>query len=88
MASAFDIPLSELTLAGARRGDRGAPVTVLDKLRSRGDEQTVKIEVLRQNRKVTLNGKIPMADAGRHGIEKRKRVEVIVEDDDDEDEGT
>lgn len=24
MASAFDIPLSELTLAGARRGDRGA----------------------------------------------------------------
>ena len=65
------------------------PVTVLDKLRSRGDEQAVKIEVLRQNRKVTLNGKIPMADGGRHGIERRKRVEVIIEDDDeDEDEGT
>jgi len=39
------------------------PITVLDKLRSRGEEQTVKIAILRQGRKMELEGKIPVADA-------------------------
>jgi hypothetical protein len=40
------------------------PVTVLDKLRSRGEEQTVKLEVLRKGRTVELQGQIPVAEAG------------------------
>src|SRR5689334_4930178 len=39
------------------------PVTVLDKLRSRGEEQVVKLEIMRQGRKMELEGKIPVADA-------------------------
>jgi type II secretory pathway component PulC len=39
------------------------PVTVLDKLRSRGEEQTVSLEVLRQGRKLQLQGQIPVAEA-------------------------
>jgi len=38
------------------------PVTVLDKLRSRAEEQSVKIEIVRQGRKMELEGKIPVAD--------------------------
>jgi type II secretory pathway component PulC len=41
------------------------PVTVLDMLRSRGAEQTVKIDVVRQGRKQELNGKIPVAADAR-----------------------
>jgi type II secretory pathway component PulC len=39
------------------------PVTVLDKLRSRGEEQSVSLEVLRQGRKLQLQGQIPVAEA-------------------------
>jgi S1-C subfamily serine protease len=39
------------------------PVTVLDKLRSRGEEQTVKLEIVRKGRKMELQGQIPVADA-------------------------
>lgn len=39
------------------------PVTVLDKLRSRHEEQSVKLEVLRKGRKVDLEGRIPVARA-------------------------
>lgn len=39
------------------------PVTVLDKLRSRGEEQTVAIDILRQGRKLQLQGQIPVAEA-------------------------
>jgi S1-C subfamily serine protease len=64
------------------------PVTVLDKLRSRTDEQTVKIEIVRQGRKQEVQGKIPVADARpqRPRREQHRRVEVIghpEQDDDD-----
>ena len=39
------------------------PITVLDKLRSRHEEQTVKLEVLRKGRKLDLEGRIPVASA-------------------------
>lgn len=58
------------------------PVTVLDKLRSRSAEQTVKIEVVRQGRKREIVGKIPVADArGRLQKEKHRRVEILAEPD-------
>jgi type II secretory pathway component PulC len=61
------------------------PVTVLDMLRSRGAEQTVKIEVVRQGRKQDLTGKIPVADArNRVNKDKHRRVEIIAEEDDGE----
>lgn len=58
------------------------PVTVLDKLRSRGAVQDVKLEVLRQGRKVEIEGKIPVAVAHPRHSKRRKHVEVTVEDDD------
>ncbi len=61
------------------------PVTVLDKLRSRRTAQDVKLEVLRQGRKVQIEGQIPVAGADRPRGDRRKHVEVIVEDQDDED---
>ncbi|HUR39983.1 MAG TPA: PDZ domain-containing protein [Verrucomicrobiae bacterium] len=51
------------------------PLTVLDKLRSRGAEQNVRIDVLRQGRRVELQGKVPVADA-----RARSRVRIINED--------
>jgi type II secretory pathway component PulC len=39
------------------------PVTVLDKLRSRHEEQVVKLELLRKGRKLDLEGRIPVASA-------------------------
>lgn len=39
------------------------PVTVLDKLRSRGEEQDVRLEVIRKGRTLKLEGRIPVADA-------------------------
>lgn len=60
------------------------PVTVLDKLRSRGAEQDVKLEVLRQGRKVEIEGKIPVALAQPRHSDRRKHVEVIVEDEDED----
>ena len=39
------------------------PVTVLDMLRSRGDERTVKLDVVRQGKKLQLEGKVPVAQA-------------------------
>ncbi len=39
------------------------PVTVLDKLRSRGEEQTVRLEVFRKGRALELQGRIPVAEA-------------------------
>lgn len=59
------------------------PVTVLDKLRSRNAEQDVKLEVLRQGRKVEIEGRIPMAAAERR-LDRRKRVEVVVDEDEDD----
>ena len=41
------------------------PVTVLDKLRSRAEEQSVEIDIMRQGRRVELQGKIPVATAPR-----------------------
>lgn len=41
------------------------PVTVLDKLRSRAEEQTVEIDILRQGRRAELQGKIPVAATPR-----------------------
>ena len=52
------------------------PVTVMDKLRSRPSEQSVRIELLRQGKKLSLNAKIPVAEARQFG--PRKRVEAIV----------
>ena len=46
------------------------PVTVLDKLHSRGTERAVKLEIIRQGKKLELDGKIPVADAGMF----RKRI--------------
>jgi len=60
------------------------PVTVLDKLRSRGAEQAVKIEIVRQGRKQEVQGKIPVADArNRAQKDKHRHVEVFTSDDDD-----
>jgi S1-C subfamily serine protease len=39
------------------------PVTVLDKLRSRSEEQVVRLDIFRQGRSMELQGKIPVADA-------------------------
>lgn len=58
------------------------PVTVLDKLRSRAAEQTVKLEIVRQGRKVEIEGKIPVAHA-RPGLQKRSRVRVIADENDE-----
>ncbi len=41
------------------------PVTVLDKLRSRSEEQTVRLDIIRQGRSTELQGKIPVAEAPR-----------------------
>jgi type II secretory pathway component PulC len=38
------------------------PVTVLDKLRSRGEEQVVKLDIMRQGRRMEVQGKVPVAD--------------------------
>lgn len=63
------------------------PVTVLDKLHSRGSEQAVKLEIMRQGKKLELDGRIPVADAGQR-IERR-RVEITTEpDDEDPEDGT
>ena len=43
-------------------GSVSEPVTVLDKLRSRAEEQSVKLEIVRQGRKMELEGRIPVAD--------------------------
>lgn len=61
------------------------PVTVLDKLRSRGAVQDVKLEVLRQGRKVEIEGKIPVALADHRRGDRRNHVKVIVADEDGED---
>lgn len=65
------------------------PITVLDKLHSRGEEQTVKLEVMRQGKKMELEGKIPVADARGPRIwefqEKRRRVRH--DDDEKEEDG-
>jgi type II secretory pathway component PulC len=65
------------------------PVTVLDKLRSRSDEQTVKLEIMRQGKKTELEGKIPVADAGMPRVykyqEKRRRVTHGDDDKDSDD---
>jgi type II secretory pathway component PulC len=39
------------------------PITVLDKLRSRHEEQSVKLEVVRKGRKLDLQGRIPVASS-------------------------
>lgn len=57
------------------------PITVMDKLRSRGEAQTVRIEILRQGKKLTLDATIPVADAGH--LDPHKRIEVIVKERDE-----
>lgn len=58
------------------------PVTVLDKLRSRGEEQVVKLEIVRQGKRMEVQGKVPVADAQlpppRLG---RKRIEIQTQKD-------
>jgi S1-C subfamily serine protease len=58
------------------------PVTVLDKLRSRGEEQVVKLEIVRQGKRMEVQGKVPVADAQlpppRSG---RKRIEIQTQKD-------
>jgi len=58
------------------------PVTVLDKLRSRGEEQVVKLEIVRQGKRMEVQGKVPVADAQlpppRPG---RKRIEIQTQKD-------
>lgn len=62
------------------------PVTVLDKLRSRGAEQSVKIDVMRQGRRIEVLGKIPVADARSPKVDRQhRRVEIIEEDRDRDD---
>ena len=51
------------------------PVTVLDKLRSRSEEQNVKLDIFRQGRAMGLQGKIPVAEAPR--ILKRPPVPPV-----------
>lgn len=58
------------------------PLTVLDKLRSRGEEQTVKIEVMRQGRRQELSGKIPVADARPRAYKDKRGIHVVHEEDD------
>lgn len=59
------------------------PVTVLDKLRSRGAEQTVKLDVMRQGRRVEVEGKIPVADARSPKLDRQhRRIEIIEEEKD------
>ena len=60
------------------------PVTVLDKLHSRRDEQNVKLEIMRQGKKMELEGKIPVARADRR--REHKRIEIITDPREDEDE--
>jgi C-terminal processing protease CtpA/Prc len=62
------------------------PVTVLDKLRSRSDEQSVKLEIVRQGRKMELSGKIPVADA-RDPTRKETRRKIVIEGGAEDDEG-
>lgn len=53
------------------------PVTVLDKLRSRGAEQSVKLEVVRQGRKTTLDAKVPAVERRQ----ERRRIEIHSDED-------
>lgn len=39
------------------------PITVLDKLRSRGEEQVVKLDIMRQGRRLEVQGRVPVADS-------------------------
>lgn len=61
------------------------PVTVLDKLRSRGEEQNVKLEIVRQGKRMEVQGKVPVADARPYG-KKQRRIEIRKGG--DEDDGT
>lgn len=54
------------------------PVTVLDKLRSRGAEQDVKLDIVRQGKKSEIAGKIPAAERRK----ERRRIEIHTEDED------
>jgi C-terminal processing protease CtpA/Prc len=58
------------------------PVTVLDKLRSRGQPQDVKLEILRQGRKQELRGRIPVADARGAAPRVERRVKIVTGADD------
>jgi len=59
------------------------PVTVIDMLRSRGAEQTVKIDVMRQGRRQELTGTIPMADARTKNYKDKAGLNVVHEGPDD-----
>lgn len=55
------------------------PVTVLDKLRSRGAEQSVKLEIVRQGRKSALEARIPAVERRK----ERRRIELHDDGDDE-----
>lgn len=57
------------------------PITVLDKLRSRGAEQRVKLEVMRQGRSLEIEGKIPAA-GDRRIMDRRRQGAAVVDDTD------
>ena len=63
------------------------PVTVLDKLRSHGEEQAVKIDIVRKGRKMEIQGKVPVADARSPRFEKRHRIEIRPDHAKEEDDG-
>ncbi|HUS25163.1 MAG TPA: PDZ domain-containing protein [Candidatus Binatia bacterium] len=56
------------------------PITVLDKLHGGADERTVKVQVLRQGKKVEIEGKIPVAIAP----DVHQRTRIVIRGDDDE----
>lgn len=62
------------------------PVTVLDKLRSRREVQTVQLDILRQGRKLQLEGKIPVAELAPR--KKGRRIEMRPDHAEEEDDGS
>ena len=59
------------------------PLTVLDKLRARGEQHTVRMDIIRQGRKMEIEGTIEVAErAPRSPREKVRRI--VIEDEDEE----
>jgi S1-C subfamily serine protease len=58
------------------------PVTVLDKLRARGEARTVRMEIVRQGRKLEIEGTIEVAARGPR--DKIRRVEIVTDEDDED----
>ncbi len=63
------------------------PVTVLDKLRSREEEQTVKIEIVRKGRRMDVQGKVPADEHPVPRFDKRRNIEIHPGDGAEDDNG-